>query len=222
MSLVLILRIFWQFLANKLILVMFAILVSTNKLLTKMTISEFFNLFSENKNIAIYAVGVFIFLIFLIYMFLKNIFSDENTTEARMKSTADASLANSVPNIIADEDLVNYTERLQLLAKEGTLIATRLEKQVAEKGQELKDMETYMEQLRTQEAAIKTSVEEAGVAPVPLLNQTRLAVLQKKAKQRATLMLWVGLLLGVLVGLASMISYVHFILKVPILKPLLG
>lgn len=187
-----------------------------------MTISEFLNQFNENRTIAIYVGVGFIFLILLIYLFLKTIFADDNETEKRMPMLEKQPNMPHVSQIIADEDLINYTERLQLLASEGTLIATRLEKQVAEKGQELKDMETYMEQLRTQESAIKTSLEESGVTPVPLLNQVRLATLQQKAKRRATLMLWVGLFLGLLVGLIGMVSYVHFILKVPILKPILG
>ncbi len=181
-----------------------------------MTISEFFNQFSENKYIAFYVVGLFFFVILLIYIFLKTIFSDENETEARMKVTANEANLSHVPEIIADDDLINYTERLDLLAKEGTLIATRLEKQVAEKGKELQDMEIYMEQLRTQESALKTSIEEAGVATVPLLNQKKLAELQRNAKKRATLLLWVGLLLGMLVGVVGVGSYVHFIMKTPL------
>ncbi len=193
-----------------------------HKIRNTMTISEFLNQFNENRTIAIYVGVGFIFLILLIYLFLKTIFADDNETEKRMQMLEKQPNMPHVSQIIADEDLINYTERLQLLASEGTLIATRLEKQVTEKGQELKDMETYMEQLRTQESAIKTSLEEAGVTPVPLLNQVRLATLQQKAKRRATLMLWVGLFLGLLVGLIGMVSYVHFILKVPILKPILG
>jgi hypothetical protein len=187
-----------------------------------MNLQELRELLIENQTIAIYVGGGFLFLILLIYLFLRVIFSKDAAEEIENTYRKDLNLSKqanlNIPNIISDEDLSNYVERLKLFSVEGTAIAQKLEKQVAEKGKELNDMEIYMEQLRTQEDVLKLTLQEANIEPVPLLNTVRLAELQRKAKNKASLMLWTGLFLGILLGVACLASYVHFILKVSILK----
>jgi hypothetical protein len=185
-----------------------------------MTIQEFRNLLGENQNVAIFVGIGFLLLILLIYLFLRNIFSKDSTdyveTSRNQNLSMDLQKRLNIPAIIAEEDLANYVERLQLLSIEGTAIARKLETQVAEKGQEIKDMESYLEQLQTQEESLKGALEEAGVAPVPLLNAVRYAALQQKAKRKATVMLWTGLLLGILLGIVALAAYAYFILKITI------
>ncbi len=185
-----------------------------------MTIQDFRNLLSENQTIVIYVGVGFLFLILLIYLFLRTIFSQDSAEyiDKTYRKDVDLQKKINVPDIISDEDLTNYVERLQLLSTEGTVIARKLEQQVAEKGKEVIDMDSYMEQLRSQEATLKNTLQEGGIEPVPLLNAVRYAEIQRKANRKASIMLWSGLFLGLLLGVVALGAYVQFILKVSILQ----
>lgn len=185
-----------------------------------MTTQDFRNLLNENQTVVIYVGVGFIFLILLIYLFLRAIFSQDSAEYIDKTYRKDVDLRKkvNVPDIISDEDLTNYVDRLQLLSTEGTVIAKKLEQQVSEKGKEVEHMNSYMEQLRSQEETLKNTLQEAGIEPVPLLNAVRYAELQRKANRKATMMLWSGLFLGILLGVVVLGAYVHFILKVSILK----
>ncbi len=185
-----------------------------------MTIQDFRNLLGENQTAAIYVGICFLFLILLIYLFLRAIFSQDTADyiDKTYRKDVDLQKKINIPDIISDEDLSNYVEKLQLFSTEGTIIAKKLEQQVSEKGEELTAMKKYIEQLQSQEETLKNTLQEAGVEPVPLLNAVRYAEMQRKANRKASIMLWSGLFLGILLGVVALGAYVQFILKVSILK----
>jgi hypothetical protein len=183
-----------------------------------MTLQEFRNILAENQHIVI-IIGIgFLFLVVLIYLFLRTIFSTDAAQEIEADYRRELGRNVDFSKQIDDEDLTNYVVKLKGVAVEGSMIAENLERQVAERGKEVKDMEIYINQLKEQEETLLATLNGANIEPVPLLNTQKMMSLQKKARRKANLMLWVGLLLGILLGVVSLTGYAHFILKVSLFK----
>lgn len=183
-----------------------------------MTLQEFRNILAENQHVVI-IVGIgFLFLVVLIYLFLRTIFSTDAAQEIEADYRRELGKNMDITKQINDEDLTDYVVKLKSIASEGSIIAENLEKQVVERGKEVKDMDIYINQLKEQEEVLVAKLNGANIEPVPLLNTQKMVSLQKKARRKANLMLWVGLLLGILLGVVSLAGYVHFILKVSLFK----
>jgi hypothetical protein len=181
-----------------------------------MTLQEFRNILAENQSIVIAICVGFVFLIMLIYLFLRTIFSTDAADEIENAYRKDFN--SNFPNEIDDEDLGNYVIKLKHIVIEGQGITEKLENQIIEKQKDEKAMLSRIEQLKEQQEVLEKALADENITPVPLLNEKILTDLRKKAKRKANFMLFVGLLLGLLVGVVALTGYAHFILKVSLFK----
>ncbi|MCU0390162.1 MAG: hypothetical protein MUE81_03515 [Thermoflexibacter sp.] len=185
-----------------------------------MNIEEIFNLLQENRVLAGYVFVGVLFLILLVFLFVKSLSARKQAeilpapTLAKMSASSPAPPTLVNPIQVDNQATNAFLSQLRQVSDESQKVINKLETEIGEKEKIIQEKTLHISQLEEQMASMP--VEQIIVQHTDKLkkeNEKKLIELQRQAKAKSSQMWFIGFVIGILITGASVAIYFYIFLK---------
>lgn len=174
-----------------------------------MTLQELQNWLGDNQSVAIYATVIFLFVLLLLYLLVRSIFS----TDAEYAPSRQQRYFLGEMN---DQEMSKFLEKMKDMSEEGNFLMEEITQKIVHKQSHIQELEQHINALKHQQAELSLAISQAGGTPVEFVSQDTRAYQKRRSRRWAWAMWWLGLLLGLLVGLAGATTYAKYVKQQPL------
>ncbi len=175
-----------------------------------MNLQELQNWLGENQSVAIYAAVIFLFVLLLLYLLVRSIFSSDATAYPPSQQQ------RYFLGEMNDQEMSKFLEKMKDMSEEGNFLMEEVTQKIVHRQSQVQELEQHINALKHQQAELNTAITEAGGKPITYVPKDEWTYQKRRARRWAWAMLWVGLLLGTFSGVAGITAYAKYIKKQPL------